>query len=315
MHKLLIPVLLMFSCLFIFPADCAAGAKDGLLLWFNTMIPAVFPFILLTNMLRRFGGIRLFSRLFGKIIARLFSCSSGGAYAAIVGFLCGYPMGAKAVYDSFKSGVVTKDEARCLLSFCNNPSPMFVINFVLFSCLGQPDLILPFFIIIYISTWLNARFWYIAKYRHLIKKNNKAAERKIPPPPVAAVSSDMNGPITDALALIQKIGVYIIIFSILCRLILKIPMPKTCGADFLKIMLIGLTEQTTGLAALQTLAAPNILKITAAAVFICFGGFAAAAQAVGIIRSSLPAGDYLLCKLSHGLLAGIMTFAYVLIFN
>lgn len=311
MHKLLIPVLLMFSCLFIFPADCAAGAKDGLLLWFNTMIPAVFPFILLTNMLRRFGGISLFSRLFGKIIAHIFSCPPGGAYAVIVGFLCGYPTGAKAVCDSLKSGALTVAEARYLLSFCNNPSPMFVINFVIFSCLAQPHLILPFFVIIYISTWLNARFWYIIKYKRLINKSNKAAERKILSPPVAAVSSDINAPITDALALIQKIGVYMIIFSILCRLILKIPIP---GAGFFKILLIGLTEQTTGFAALHALPAPDIFKITAAVIFICFGGFAAAAQAIGIIRESLPAGDYVLCKLSHGFLAGIMTFIYVLIF-
>ena len=112
------PVLLFLALLFIFPADCAAGAKNGLLLWFNTMIPSVFPFILITGLIRAGGGIRLFNRLFGPVISRLFGCTSGGSYAVIIGFLCGYPMGAKAISDSLNTKVISRNEAAIMTAIC-----------------------------------------------------------------------------------------------------------------------------------------------------------------------------------------------------
>lgn len=310
MYKLLIPVLALFICLFVFPSDCAAGAKDGLLLWFNTMIPAVFPFILLTNILRRLGGISLFSRLFGKFIQKLFCCSEGGAYAVIVGFLCGYPMGAKAVCDSLASGAVTRSEAAYLLAFCNNPSPMFIINFVLASCLHKPEAAALFFIIVYSCTWLNARLWYAKKYKKYINHTESSDYHKASLH-AAKGTSAAEGLLMASLELIQKIGVYMIVFSIICRLIFLLP-GTTMPIVFLKTIIAGLTEQTTGLAALGTLILPVRIKIVPAAVFTCFGGFATTAQTYGIIRAQgLSIKDYTLSKLSHGALAGLMTAAYV----
>lgn len=313
MPKLLVPALAFFICLFIFPSDCAAGAKDGLLLWFNTMIPAVFPFILLTNILRRLDGIRLISRLFGKFIQKLFCCSAGGAYAVITGFLCGYPMGAKAVCDSLSDGVISRSEADYLLTFCNNPSPMFIINFVLTACLQNAAAALPFFLMIYGSTWLNARLWYTAKYRRHIKGSTALGHCE---KSVFAAGSPLkdSGILMTSIELMQKIGVYMIVFSIVCRLIFMLPFFST-PALFLKTVIAGFTEQTTGLASLSALPVPADIKIVPAAVFTCFGGFAAAAQTYGIIRpQGLCIRDYLYGKLSHGLLAGLMC-ALLLFFN
>lgn len=317
MHKSLIPVLAFFICLFIFPSDCAAGAKDGLLLWFNTMIPSVFPFILITNILHRLGGIRLFARIFGKPVKKLFGCSAGGAYAVIVGLLCGYPMGAKAVTDSLQTGDITIGEARYLLCFVNNPSPMFLINFVLAACLGKPSKIGLFFTIVYFSTWLNARLWYILKYKKLIKDASHSPADAARITSYASRTADTNFLMTSV-ELMQKMGVYMIIFAIICRLIFKLPTDSLFfTTPLFKSILAGLAEQTTGLAALGSLTLPAAyeaakIKIILAAIFTCFGGFAAAAQTYGIIRGhGLSLKTYICGKTAHSAIAGLTAVFFV----
>lgn len=300
------PVLLFLALLFIFPADCAAGAKNGLLLWFNTMIPSVFPFILITGLIRAGGGIRLFNRLFGPVISRLFGCTSGGSYAVIIGFLCGYPMGAKAISDSLNAKVISRNEAVYLLCFCNNPSPMFVVNFVLGACLARPDLTIMFFAVIFTSTWLNARIWRFFFYRKQPAFLSVSAQM-----PMSALSLSVDGCLISSLELIQKIGGYMIIFSIFCQLLSKLPFPALFNVSgFLPACLSGFMEQTTGLAALCALNIDGSVKIIGSAAFVCFGGLAAAAQTYGIISvQRLPLKYYLISKAGHGIMAGCITAA------
>lgn len=147
--------------LLIFPGICRDGAKTGLLLWFNTMIPATFPFILTTNILNQMGGIKLFNKLFGKGISYIFKCSPNGAYAIITGLLCGYPIGAKTVSDSFSAGHISKDEAHYLLAFCSMPSPVYLMNYVLDASLKKSTLTLPYLASVYAGCWLNAMTFYL----------------------------------------------------------------------------------------------------------------------------------------------------------
>lgn len=311
MKTYLWPVLIFLLLLFTFPADCAAGAKQGLLLWFNTMIPSVFPFIFITGLIRAGGGIHFFNRIFGPVISHLFGCSKGGSYAVIIGFLCGYPMGSKAVCDSLSAKVIGRNEAVYLLCFCNNPSPMFVINFVLGACLGRLDLTPMFFSVIFISTWLNARIWRLL----LLKKTDRCPAADLAS--VSASSASVDGCLMSSLELIQKIGGYMIVFSILCQLLFKLPAPPIENTpEFLPACLSGFMEQTTGLAALCALNIRDVIKIIASAVFVCFGGIAAAAQTYGIISAhQLPLKYYLISKAGHGIMAGTLTAVWIFFTN
>ena len=49
----------------------------------------------------------------------------------ICAFLGGYPAGAVAVYEAFRSGAVSRDTAQRLLSFCNNAGPSFLFGMTL----------------------------------------------------------------------------------------------------------------------------------------------------------------------------------------
>ena len=66
------------------------GAADGLLLWFNTIFPTLFPFMFITAILLKSGGLNIIANVLGKPLGKIFSVSAAGAFSVIAGFLCGY---------------------------------------------------------------------------------------------------------------------------------------------------------------------------------------------------------------------------------
>ena len=52
-------------------------------------------------------------------------------YAMLMGFLCGFPMGARVVDDLYQRQMIDRREAEYLLAFCNNIGPVYFCSFVL----------------------------------------------------------------------------------------------------------------------------------------------------------------------------------------
>ncbi|MCD8120173.1 MAG: hypothetical protein LUE29_11990 [Lachnospiraceae bacterium] len=130
--------ILFLLVLLCFPELCVRGAADGLALWLFTLVPTFFPFVFLSNLMVSCGAADDISRFCGRILRPLFHVSASGAYILLMGFLCGYPMGAKLTAEFVNTGRISGDEGCRLLTFCNNPSPMFLVGFVLSDCMQKP---------------------------------------------------------------------------------------------------------------------------------------------------------------------------------
>ena len=66
-----IGVLICFAFMLLFPKDVFNGASKGLLLWFHTVFPTLFPFFDHHNLLMSTNCIRLIARLFGPLLTNL----------------------------------------------------------------------------------------------------------------------------------------------------------------------------------------------------------------------------------------------------
>ena len=88
-----------FVLMLCFPRETFEGATSGLLLWFQIILPTLLPFIILSNLLIHTNAVTYISNIIKPFIQKLFRVSNYGCYAVFVGFLCGYPMGAKVVAD------------------------------------------------------------------------------------------------------------------------------------------------------------------------------------------------------------------------
>ena len=93
-------ILALFSLLFmIFHAGLVTkGAAAGLLLWYSAVVPALFPFMVLSSILSASGGISWLMQPF-TVVFRFCGLSADGWYVLLTGLLCGCPMGAKTCAD------------------------------------------------------------------------------------------------------------------------------------------------------------------------------------------------------------------------
>lgn len=110
------------------PDAAAQAAKNGLLLCGNLVVPALFPFFILSSLLVSTGGAARFGRLLAGGMGRLFHQPGASASALVLGFLGGYPVGAKTVGTLYEEGLCDRRQAEHLLMFCNNSGPAFILG-------------------------------------------------------------------------------------------------------------------------------------------------------------------------------------------
>ena len=102
------------------------GASEGISLCISSLIPTLFPFILLS--------ILITSALSGQAISFLTPITSackmpdGTQSLLLVSLLGGYPVGAQNVALLFRRGELTQSQSARMLAFCNNAGPSFIFG-------------------------------------------------------------------------------------------------------------------------------------------------------------------------------------------
>ena len=123
-------LLLCAALLLWFLADAAnvrRAASDALKLCAASVIPALFPFLVVTGLLISLGFGALVSPTLAPLMS-LYRLPGSAGSAVLLGLLGGYPVGARTAADLYRLGLLTKKEAERLLTFCNNANPAFLIS-------------------------------------------------------------------------------------------------------------------------------------------------------------------------------------------
>jgi len=102
------------------------GAKAGLELALYTVVPALFPFFFLSQLMT--GALLGTRSLLLSPIGRLFGIPKGTEALLVTGFLGGYPAGAQSVHAAFEAGQLPGEDANRMLSFCSNAGPSFLFG-------------------------------------------------------------------------------------------------------------------------------------------------------------------------------------------
>ena len=120
-------------CLLLKNAEIAVDhMRAGLRLCASTVIPSLFPFMVVSEWLVSSGiGNRR-----GRSARRFLGISGEALPAILLGALCGFPVGAKTAIALYDSGRLSGRETEWLLTFCNTPSPGFLISAVGISMFG-----------------------------------------------------------------------------------------------------------------------------------------------------------------------------------
>lgn len=133
MKRILLSVLIIILILEIlmFPKEAMNYASIGITLWLNNMIPALFPFMVISGLIVQLNLVPYIIGLLHPVLHKLYHTNLYCEYTIVMGFLCGYPMGAVIVRDLLAQKQITPKQAEFLLSFCNNIGPVFFCSLVL----------------------------------------------------------------------------------------------------------------------------------------------------------------------------------------
>lgn len=299
----LLPFAVFFILLY-FNSLAKEGTLRGLLLWFNNVLPTLFPFMIVTSFIMETEAYRPLIYLLSKPVSLLFGISGNAAYPILVGFLCGFPMGSKITADMVKKGNLTVTEGNILLSFCNNVSPPFILYFILNYTLKIVGIhVKKYLLVMFLSPFITGVIMSkIILHKSLSLKTNN-------PISYNTVKSENDISIIDkcilgsALSQIKLCG-YIIIFSILCCFI-----RQYIHNYYICCILVGTLEITTGLNMICNLPF-SFYKLALALCISSFGGICTLFQTYSMIKNSnLNIGIYLLGKLLNTLI----TFLLILV--
>lgn len=117
-------------------------ATRGLELWLYKMVPSLLPFMILSGIMVRLKLTEKMAGVLYPVIGPLYRVRKNVVYCMALGFLCGFPMGARVTGDLYEREMLTRREAEYLLAFCNNIGPVYFCSFVL-PLLGR-KLVVPY---------------------------------------------------------------------------------------------------------------------------------------------------------------------------
>lgn len=301
----ILAVLLLF--LFCFPGEALEASRQGLHLWLNTLLPTLLPFMILSNLMITFGSLDRILAPLKKPFHFLLGLSPYGAYAFLLGMLCGYPMGAKLTSDLYKSGRISRGEAQYLLAFSNQVSPMFLTTYVVLECLNRKELLGISFGILYVATLLCALL-----FRLLLHERNQNAQSlsytKKENPRQLSAGACIDLSIMNGFETITRLGGYILLFSLSAAAISKLWPSSIPG----KILLLGFTEISTGLYYLANAGLPFTILYPMVMTCTAFGGLSILAQTKSVVTASgLSMKTCLAGKSVHALLTLLLSLLFI----
>lgn len=261
----------LFYLILSHPAESVLYAFTGLNLWFQKMIPALFPFMILTGLMIRMELTGPFARLLLPAFKPLFKgISVSGVYCIIMGFLCGFPMGAKVVSELYGRGKLSYREASFLLAFCNNIGPVYFTGYVM-PLLGitKP---LPYVVGMYGIPLLYGMV--LSRILKLPCENDAAPASWKDNKKNGSILVYLDSSILSAIESITRLGGYMILFNLL-NLVCLVVLPEE-----LLPLANALLEVTSGIGRMK-----DTMPVTTL-VLLTFGGLSCMAQTYSIIRGT-----------------------------
>lgn len=248
-----------------------------------------------------------------------------------MGWISGYPVGAKIAVNFREKNICSKEECERLLSFTNNSGPLFIVGTCGVSFFGNTTIGLLLFVTHILAAFnvgLIFRFWKKGASNFQNYKINKS-DNKMQNITFSNLGEILGNSIKSAISMILTIGGFIVFFSVILsilnssniiNLIVLILKPLF---DYLRLppqllngFINGIFEITNGINLISLVKLKNIsTSIILTSFLLGFGGISIFLQILSVVsKSDLSIKPYIIGKILHGLLAAFYTYIFIYIF-
>lgn len=319
-----------------FPSEVFQASKTGVAAWWNIVFPALLPFFISSELLMGYGVVRFMGILLEPVMRPLFNLPGAASFVMAVGYTSGFPISASLSASLRKEKLCTRHEAERIMAFSNNASPLFMLVAVGVGMFGNPRLGVIIAASHYAANLIIGvmlKFYKandqeyipgICQTGSLLKKalfEMKKAYRANPRP----FGKMLGDAISSSMNKLLVIGGFVIIFSVvisvseiigitnlITQLIAVFAIPLGFTESTIKSLSCGFFEITLGTKAASMAAAPLTQKLTAASIILGWSGVSVLAQVAAMINDTdLKMGLFVLCRLVHSILGGLLCFVFI----
>ena len=261
------------------------GARAGIEMCLYTVIPALFPFFVLSGILTASLAGARFAVL--GVLGRFCRIPAGAEGVFLIGLLGGYPTGARSVHQLWHEKQLSSLQAKRMLGFCSNAGPSFLFGICgsLFPSLG--------------FGWL---LWLIHIASALFVARVLPAVAEKAPVRLTGKGVNMAQALKNALGAIASVCGWVVVFRILLAFLDKWVLAANTG--LVRLVVTGILELTNGCLLLAQLENTG-LRLLLCGMFLSFGGLCVLLQTVSVM-GKLGLGLYLPGKLLQTLMSGFL---------
>lgn len=320
----------------LFPEAALQSALRGLSIWWDVLFPSLFPFFVISEVLLGFGVVHLIGTLLDPMMRPLFRIPGAGGFVAAMGYVSGYPVGAKLTAKLWEQKMVNREEGERLVAFTTSSDPIFLIGAVSIGFFHDPKigLILALshygggFLVGLIMRFHGRHESKTATDSLRLSQANTSRLKSALHAMHAAREQDgrdlgtlLRQAIQSSLQLIIVVGGLVVFFSVFLELWTRAGvMPALTEVISLMLSLVGMPESLStaivgGLfevtlgaryAGEAGAAIPLPYKAAAAAFILSWGGLSVHAQIISILNSTnLRYFPFVIARLIHGVIAAV----------
>jgi len=282
---IIIPVAIYTVSLAFFSSASMEAAKNALSLCASSLLPALFPFFVCSSMLISLGAAHLLSKLFSPIMKPFFGLSGSCSLAMVMGYISGYPIGAKTAVDLYLNGNCSKSEAEKLLAFCNNSGPLFIIGAVGTGMIKDPSVGVAIYISHILSSLVVALLMRNVPIYPLSQK--KLAGKKA----YTGFGEIFTDAVSSSASLTLTVCGFVVMFAILISFIEQMGIINALASlgmnpGLCKAFIYGALECTGGCSAIIPAVKSPLFKYMLISSVIAWSGLSVHLQVLGIIKKA-----------------------------
>lgn len=286
--------------LFLRPQICAAGVQNALLLCAKTLVPSLFPFLVLSGFFLRSGLCTICGARLSHFTTRLFRLPGESAGVWLLSMVGGFPVGIQMTANLFADGQITKRQAVTMCLFCFNAGPAFVLSAVgvgLYGSTRVGGVLYGALCLAALTGGLLLRFSFPKPPKNTAKYESRVLHIQL--------SAAFTQSVSEAMQTTLQICAWVALFGGISALLKALPLSPR-----VHLALIYITEVTNGVTA-----AAGRLPLPAVAAILSFGGLAVHCQVLAdLTRCGVSYFRFFCARLSGAALSALYCFLLLKIF-
>lgn len=271
-------------------------------IWFNTLVPSMFPMFILSDILINYNFIEFIPKKITHFISKLFNISNNAVLTIFISLISGFPTNAATIKKAYDLKLISLNEASHLLLFTHFANPLFILQTVGTFYLHNNSYG-TIILISHISS--SILLGILFRKRNTPTNNNYIPSKNNCQSLPNILSESIKKSINTLLIVSATVTSFLIISTLICHIF--------SFNNYLSCFIKGTLEMTSGLHSLSLLNISSLSKVILSSMIISFGGLSIHLQVISIL-DNIPYSNYFKGRIYQSILSLIISFLLFIIF-